>query len=353
MHSTHLRKEHIHGVLLGIALGESIGYARSGLSRRRALKKFGRTRAAFQFVPGKGVYGENTRLAMLHAQALLNSRNEMSNFRPAFRWRLSWYLLSLPPASSSSTLKSSAKGWLRKLRVETGVRSRNNRSASRAVFSAPTMHGTGHRIARWTDECTKLTHTHPLAIEGCRVLAALADYGCTHPDDFDAKEALTAATEASQDANFKKPLEELASFLEAGKSPRAVARHFDYATVSSDIIPTTVMAAYCWLRYPKNFERAVISAVSLGGDTATTGAVVGGLVGAHIGRSKLPESLVKRLAGKPHGRSWIKQVANRFSHWPHGADDLYMAPAEPTYPLMQIARNLAIQPWRFINLFRR
>ncbi|MEZ6074514.1 MAG: hypothetical protein R3C56_02220 [Pirellulaceae bacterium] len=41
------------------------------------------------------------------------------------------------------------------------------------------IHGTGHRLSRWVDESTKLTHTHPLASDGCQVLAALADHGAT------------------------------------------------------------------------------------------------------------------------------------------------------------------------------
>ncbi|MEM8736254.1 MAG: ADP-ribosylglycohydrolase family protein, partial [Planctomycetota bacterium] len=173
MHSTHLRKKHIHGGLLGIAIGESLAYSRRGLASRDGFRLYGRP-GEYNFLPGSGVYGEHTRLAFLYAQALLNSRNEMSNLRPAFRWRLSWYLISLPPGIRVSTMKAAAKSWLRKLKIDTSSDSMDCSTMSRSILSGPIMHGTGHRITRWAEEITQLTHHAPLVLDANRALATLA-----------------------------------------------------------------------------------------------------------------------------------------------------------------------------------
>lgn len=341
MHSTFLRREHIHGLLLGVAIGDALGLPRENLCRRRGLKMFGRGPLRYQLSRGRGIYSDDTQLMFLTAQALLKSRSDGKSFRRIFQKRLSWYLLSFPVGAGRATLRSAAKCWLMRLGVPSGVNSAGNGAATRALINALAIHGTGHRLSRWVDESTKLTHTHPLASDGCQVLAALADHGATcKPNNFDPQAALTVAIDASSTRDFQHKLRELQVFLEQRRSPRAVARHFGWdQQVSGCIVPTTIMATYCWLRYPSDFRRAVESAVMLGGDTDSVAAIVGGLVGAHVGVRRLPAELVKGISGISHGPAWIEKLADRLSHWPHGPDDLHSAPCQSVDPLGQLVRN--------------
>lgn len=353
MHSTYLRNTHIHGAILGAAIGESLGLSRHGLSRRTALKMFGRPPLAYNFFPGRGVYAEQTRLMLLNGQALLNCRSDLRSFRRAFTSRLSWYLLSLPVDSTRPVMRASLRAWLMRLRVKPGVSSTQSSAGARAVLSALAIHGTGHRLAKWTQDSTMLTHDHPLAIDGCRVLAFLANQGCTNKvGELDVHQALNVAIENSQETEISQRLKQLEKFLSDGRSPSSVVRHFKWDLgVDDHMVPTTVMSTYCWLRYPDNFGRATCSAIALGGNTTGLGAIVGGLVGAHIGREAMPDKLIAQLGGSPHGPDWIEALAERFSHWPHGHDDLHMAPAQTSDPLMQITRNVMTMPtyaWRYL-----
>lgn len=342
MHSTYLRREHIHGLLLGVAIGDALGLPRENLCRRVGLKMFGRNPLRYQLLPFRGVCSDDTQLMLLTAQSLLKSRSDGKAFRRALQKRLSWYLLSFPVGAGRATLTAAAKCWLACLGLPTGVNSAGNGAATRALVNALAMHGTGHRLSRWVAESTKLTHTHPLAIDGCQVLAALADHAAVcKTAEFDPAAALEIGIQASSVAEIQGKLQELAHFLQQRRSPAAVARHFGWdGYVSGFIVPTTIMATYCWLRYPNDFRRAVSSAVMLGGDTDSVAAIVGGLVGAHVGAQQLPPELVKGLGGYPHGPAWIAKMAERLSHWPHGPDDLHAAPALPTDPLGQLVRNL-------------
>ncbi|MGI5887828.1 MAG: ADP-ribosylglycohydrolase family protein [Oscillospiraceae bacterium] len=52
---------------------------------------------------------------------------------------------------------------------------------------------------------------------------------------------------------------------------------------------TFSIAVYCALKYPDDFDRAVIAAVNHSGDSDSTGAVAGSIVGAHVGLSGIPQ----------------------------------------------------------------
>ena len=51
---------------------------------------------------------------------------------------------------------------------------------------------------------------------------------------------------------------------------------------------TLAIAVYCALKYEHNFDRALIAAVNHGGDSDSTGAVTGNLLGASLGLSGIP-----------------------------------------------------------------
>ncbi|MCA9191505.1 MAG: ADP-ribosylglycohydrolase family protein [Planctomycetales bacterium] len=353
MHSTSRRKDHLHGLLAGVAIGDALGFAREGLPRRRALKAFGR-RVGFQLVPGYGFYSDDTQLLLLSAQSLLNSRSELSTYRRAFSSRLKWLPLSIPIGIGKATFRAAMRSWLIDFNVTPGVNSAGNGPATRAIFLALGLHGTGHRVSKWIEDSTSLTHTDPLCIDACRVLGEAAELAVAESENFNPHLALERIIKEARLPELKSKLVDLQPMLAAGKGPRAVARYFGWQDgISGFIVPTTVMALYCFLRYPKNYQRAVESAILLGGDSDSLGAIAGGLVGAHIGFKRLPQDLVIRLAGAPHGRSWIASLAERLSDWPHGYSDLFAAQGQPTRPVGQLLRNLFITAAVFTHVLLR
>ncbi|MCA9132967.1 MAG: ADP-ribosylglycohydrolase family protein, partial [Planctomycetales bacterium] len=194
MHTTHLRKDHLHGLMVGVAIGDALGGVRAGLPRRVALKMSGRPPLHYSLLGGRGLYGDETQLMLLAAQALLRSRSDLRSYRRAFQKRLSWYPLGFPPGARRATRLAASRCWLMRLRIPSGIDSEDNAAATRAIFSALAMHGTGHRLSRWVEESTKFTHTHPMAIAGCQVLAQLAEYAAlTSPAEFDAAQAVHQA----------------------------------------------------------------------------------------------------------------------------------------------------------------
>ena len=55
------------------------------------------------------------------------------------------------------------------------------------------------------------------------------------------------------------------------------------------------IAVYCALRHPKDLEKALIAAVNHGGDSDSTGAVTGNILGAALGMKAIPQKFLDRL----------------------------------------------------------
>lgn len=55
------------------------------------------------------------------------------------------------------------------------------------------------------------------------------------------------------------------------------------------------IAVYCALKYPDDFEKAIVAAVNHNGDSDSTGAIAGSIVGTHVGLSGIPAKYVEHL----------------------------------------------------------
>ena len=84
------------------------------------------------------------------------------------------------------------------------------------------------------------------------------------------------------------------------------------------------IAIYCALKEPNNFEKAVQMAVNHSGDSDSTGAILGNILGAHLGMEKIPE----KWRNKTELSKELEILAN----------DLYISPedienADERYPV--------------------
>lgn len=72
---------------------------------------------------------------------------------------------------------------------------------------------------------------------------------------------------------------------------------------------TLAIAVYCALKYQKDFKKAIITSVNHNGDSDSTGAVTGNILGAYLGMSAIPPQYLENLE--------LKKVTLEL------ADDLY------------------------------
>lgn len=70
---------------------------------------------------------------------------------------------------------------------------------------------------------------------------------------------------------------------------------FQYADVGYLAAWAVAIALYCALRHADSFEDAVIAAVNHDGDSDSTGAVTGNIMGALLGMEGIPAAFVQPL----------------------------------------------------------
>ena len=58
---------------------------------------------------------------------------------------------------------------------------------------------------------------------------------------------------------------------------------------------TLAIAVYCALKYPHDFKKANCLAVNHGGDSDSTGAVCGNILGAYLGRKGVPQQWIEQV----------------------------------------------------------
>lgn len=79
---------------------------------------------------------------------------------------------------------------------------------------------------------------------------------------------------------------------------------------------TLAIAVYCALKYENDFEKAVVVSVNHNGDSDSTGAVTGNIMGAYLGMNAIPEKFLENLE--------LKDVISEI------AEDLYNYDSEQT-----------------------
>jgi hypothetical protein len=122
--------------------------------------------------------------------------------------------------------------------------------------------------------------------------------------------------------------------------------------VTGYVYHTVPVALYAWLRHPDDFGRAVEEVVLLGGDADTTGAIVGGLVGATVGSAGIPEAWLAGLLDGPFSVRWMRRLADSL------AATFGESPARPGVPPSYfwpglLARNLGFLTLVLVHAGRR
>ena len=79
--------------------------------------------------------------------------------------------------------------------------------------------------------------------------------------------------------------------------------------VSGYVYHSVPVSIHAWLSNQRDFRSAVTHVVDCGGDTDSTGAIVGGIVGASVGRAGIPAEWIERLCEWPRSIEWMERLA--------------------------------------------
>lgn len=300
------------GCLLGMAVGDALGLPAEGLSRRRAARLFGGA-LRHHLVFGHGMISDDTEHAIMIAEALLVGNGSLPRFTTALAWRLRLWLLGVPAGVGKATAQAILKLWAGWPPAHSGVPSAGNGPAMRAPMLGAAL--AGHPVlAEFVQASTRMTHTDPRAEQGALLIALAAREGTLHGPVHNPAPVLAMMRQQANDPQLLSALEAIAAHLARQSSLQEFADDLGLPHGVSGFINHTVpVALYAWLRHPTDFRQAVEGVIALGGDTDTTGAITGGLLGAALGETAIPPEWIRGIAEWPRTIHWMRGLCERLA----------------------------------------
>ena len=150
----------------------------------------------------------------------------------------------------------------------------------------------------------EITHTHMLGKEGAALQAyAVALAVKIESESFNPIDFLEKLIEFTQVDAYREKLEKAKGLLN-NDDKREIIRNLGNSVEALNSVPTAI---YCFAKHHESYAKAVLYAISLGGDTDTIGAMTGAIAGAYHGIENIPNAWKQKL----EKRDYIEKLANK------------------------------------------
>ena len=264
---------------------------------------------------------DDTEHTCMVAQSLIASGGDPDVFGRQLAWGFRLWVLGLPAGIGFATLRSILKLWLGVSPRKSGVHSAGNGPAMRAAIIGAAVDDCA-KLTRLISSSTRITHTDPRAESGALAVAlaaqmarqgeivlgaAFLDRFRAHTDRLQANMDRSLSDTHGGDGELTRLIEAAVRAAEEGLSTADFAVSLGLAKgVTGFVCHTVPVALHAWLTNQRDFRSAVRAVIQCGGDADTTGAIVGGIVGASVGREGIPEEWLDRLI------EWLRGAPRRY-----------------------------------------
>ena len=327
----------IVGCLLGTAVGDAFGLPMEGISKRRQYRMYPEIKG-YHFLFGKGMVSDDTEHTCMVAQAMVASGGDERLFAKNLARHMRRWFLCLPAGMGLATLRALLKLCLGFSAEKSGVFSAGNGPAMRSAVIGVCFGEDRDKLKNLIRISTRITHTDPKAEYGSMAVALAAFMASWHEEDPKeyvntieenlgpgADEFLTLVKKAAESAINGRSTEAFASELGLGEG------------VSGYVYHTVPVVLHIWFRHPGDYSSALTEAVRCGGDTDTVAAVLGGIVGAGVGKKGIPQEMISNLWEWPITPLWLESLGKTLGY----AVAEHKARNAPTIPFWgSLARNL-------------
>ena len=313
-------QDKFRGCLLGGAAGDALGYAVEFRREAEIFRRYGRPGIReYALEEGLARISDDTQMILYTAAGLLLESEEELPLR-VFHCYQDWLLTQQWPGGQPTQGRYTSLNRIPELNcprapggtclsaIRGGVpgsveRPVNNSKGCGGVMRvAPAglyyAEGSSREAARLGGELAALTHGHPLGYLPGAALASMV-------------QTLTAA-DATVDQALEQAIADLESLYAPGEELADMVALLRLAREKAEAdIPdldgihalgegwvgdeALAIAVFCALRHPDDFDAAIVAAVNHKGDSDSTGAIAGNLLGARLGLAGIPEKFLTRL----------------------------------------------------------
>lgn len=313
------------GCLIGGAAGDALGYAVEFLQDEDIFKKYGENGITeYDLVNGVAQISDDTQMTLFTANGLLlgttrgmtrgimgsypsyialcykdwlrtQTADEFGFEEPQYSW-----LNNVPEMNRSRAPGRTCISYLMHDNLGSPTDPRNNSKGCGGVMRvAPIGLYFGdknldiYEVDRIGAEAAALTHGHELGYFPAAALVHIIHL-ISHDDHISLLDAVNDSILAVR--RLYAPSEHFADFVGImEKAIRLSKEDMDDLDAIREIgegwvaEETLAIAVYCALKYENNFDKALIAAVNHSGDSDSTGAVTGNILGAYLGFDKIPQ----------------------------------------------------------------
>lgn len=230
---------------------------------------------------------------------------------------LTRWFLALPAGTGLATARACLRLLLGRKPERSGVWSAGNGPAMRAPIIGVCFADKPAQMLELVRVSTRITHTDPKAEYGAAAAAIAAGLAAQADAVPDPARALLESLKDAYGHNAR----ELLDLLECAAASAASGQTTeDFATrigcadgVSGYVYHTVPAAIHAWLAHRDSYRSAVTSVIRCGGDTDTTGAITGAIIGASVGKRGIPQEWLSDLRDWPRTLGWIERLGCRLS----------------------------------------
>lgn len=313
--------DHFRGCLIGGALGDALGAPVEFLSHAEIERRYG-TGGIQELKPapsGKAVITDDTQMTIFTAEGILRAAargNRRGISHPptgVFYAYQRWLLTQGYPEVEKNALVY--KSWLLNIKQLFAVRgpgrtclsalkSKKMGSMAEPVNSSKGCGGVmraapaglfycGEDAFRMGAEFAALTHGHPSGYLSAGALACLVA-ALVGGADLEAAidQTLTVLGRYAGHAECTQALQQAVALAHEDYPDLEAVTRLGEGWVGEEAL---AIAVYCALKYRDDFKRALIAAVNHSGDSDSTGAITGNILGAYLGLSRLPADWVEKV----------------------------------------------------------
>ncbi len=327
-------EQHCTGCLLGCALGDSLGYPIEFMKNEEILKAYGKrglTAPVIEKQSGTALISDDTQMTLFTAEGIiwadrLGAKNEISSYTSYVfyayqRWlytqknmlasRAYSHVLDDSAAYNSRLMKEKAL-FVQRAPDDTCIEAlmqaadhnygkltnkiNNSKGCGGVVRAAPAglyFHRDSERAFRMASEFAAITHTHPT---GYLAAGALATIIAELVNGADIEEAVDMAVYILKgyDGCMEtcRALDHARSLDASDVPPLEAVKRLGLGRAAEEAL---AIAVYCALCHGANAENALLLSVNHDGDSDSTGAICGSIVGASLGEYGLPKKWLKKL----------------------------------------------------------
>ncbi len=198
-----------------------------------------------------------------------------------------------------------------------GVFSAGNGPAMRAAVLGVYAREDLPQLSRLVDVSTTITHTDPKAVYGALAVACAASV--TWYEKPTMSDVILRMRQCSRGRD--EALDELTILLDAAEdsvgrreATAAFAANQGWGDgVSGYMLQTVPAVLHAWRSHLHDFRGAVLSVLECGGDTDSTAAIAGALVGARVGERGIPGEWLDGLHEWPGDKDWMRALAGHLA----------------------------------------